>query len=303
MNKKKIIFILVIVIVIIMSIVVSIVVNRKTSLAKDDITYTLKQAKVESQTIRKELTSSMEVLSGLTEQIDLHATYYFSELCVEKNTYIKEGANLLKYTNGTYLKAPYDLVVTDYSLPEADEVCKNSHYIEVQTTETLSSEIEISESDMEYITLGKEVEVTINAFEETKYKGYITAVSETATDSKFSGTVTFINDGNIKLGMSGSCTILLQEAKEVNSILVEAVEARDDEKYVTVVNSDGLTSEVSVETGIANNKYVEIKSGLELNQDIQYKDVATGKTETTTETTTNSNEGRGQTGQMMMMMQ
>lgn len=85
----------------------------------------------------------------------MHNTYYFKELCVEKNSYVKEGTNILKYTNGTYLVAPYDLIIADYSLPEANEMCTDSHYVEVQTTENLQTSVDVSESDMQYIELRK----------------------------------------------------------------------------------------------------------------------------------------------------
>ena len=225
-------------------------------------------------------------------------TYYFSELLVEENTYVKEGTKLLKYTNGTYLEAPYDLVITNHSLPEVEEMCTDLHYLEVQTTETLASNIEMNESDMQYITLGQEVEVVVNAFPETIYKGYITQISETATNAKFTATVTLINDGTIKLGMSGYCTMNLQEIKDVVAVPVEAINVReDDTKYVLAKNEQEEVVEINVETGTANSKYVEIKEGISAGQVIQYIDVATGEAGTAVE----SSQGRSGARQIMRM--
>ena len=278
MNRKRIILTASIVILIIIILIVVLIVQQKAKNSAVENQIVLKEATVQTQTIIKQFSSSLEVSSGLTENIELHATYYFDKLLVDKNTYVKEGTKLLEYTNGTYLKAPYDLVITDYSLPASSDECTNLNYIQVQTTETLNSSIQINESDMGYITLGEKVAVIINAFPDKTYTGYVTELSETATNSKFTATVTFMNDGNIKLGMSGYCTITLQEAKDVIAVPIEAINVRDDDtKYAVVINDKGETSDVTVEVGLADSKYIEIKSGLNVGQKVQYVDVATGK--------------------------
>lgn len=292
MSKKKIIITVSIVVILIIALVIVLIIQQKSKNKATAEQVVLKEATVGTQTIIKQFSSSLQVSSGLDEQIELHATYYFDKLLVDKSTYVKEGTKLLEYTNGTYLKAPYDLVITNYSLPASGDMCTNSNYIEVQTTETCSSSIQINEGDSDYITLGEKVDVVLNAFPDKTYTGYITDISDTATNSKFAATVTYMNDGNIKLGMSGYCTITLQEEKDVTAVPIEAVNVKDDDtKYVEVVNSNGETSEVSVETGIADSQYVEIKNGLNVGQKVQYIDVATGNAGVTT-STTSSNGGQ-----------
>ena len=58
-------------------------------------------------------------------------------MCVEENDIVEEGENILKYTNGKYLTAPYDLVVTSYSVPETETKATDSNYVEVQDMENL----------------------------------------------------------------------------------------------------------------------------------------------------------------------
>jgi len=276
MNKKKLIIIILIVTILIAIISISLVsqIIMKNKNIDTNNTYKLKETTVTSQTIIKEFSSSLEVSSQLVEKIELHATYYFSELLAETNTYIKEGTNILKYTNGSYLVAPFDLVVTKLSLPKTNEMCTNSHFIEVHTTQTLRSNIEINESDMEFITLGREVDIVINAIPNTVYKGYITEISEIATNSKFAVNVTYINDDNIKLGMSGYATIALQEIVDVAVIPIEAVNIKEDNtKYVILSNEKGETSEKIIKTGISNSNYVEIKEGLDIGQTIKYENI------------------------------
>ncbi|MCL2859900.1 MAG: efflux RND transporter periplasmic adaptor subunit [Oscillospiraceae bacterium] len=293
MSKRTIILTVSIAIILIIALVIILVIQQKSKNTATVDQVVLKEATVGTQTIIKQFSSSLQVSSGLDEQIELHATYYFNKLLVDKSIYVKGGTKLLEYTNGTYLTAPYDLVVTNYSLPASGDMCTNSNYIEVQTTETCASSIQINEADMDYITLGEKVAVVINAFPDKTYTGYITDISDTATNSNFTATVTYMNDGNIKLGMSGYCTITLQEEKDVTAVPIEAINVRDDDtKYVEAVDSNGGTSEVNVETGIADSNYVEIKSGLTVGQTVQYVDVATGNPGVTTSSGTNANSGQ-----------
>ena len=292
--NKKIFYLLILIPVLIIAIII---IKNASSTNINSREFIVKQAKVEEQTIIRKLTNPMEITSGLTEKVELRASYYFKEMCVEENTYIKEGENILKYTNGTYLTAPYDCVVTSSELPKEDEICTNSNYVELKTIETLSTTISVSEWDMNYISLGKKVEILINALAETKYEGYVTNISEVATNSKFDITITFINDGNIKLGMSGSSTIVLQEEKDVVVVPIETVEVEENNKYVQIVHEDGTTEDVAVETGLSDAKYVQIKSGLEIGQTVNYKDIATGNNTIVTNSNSTSNgmmQGEGQ---------
>ena len=62
-------------------------------------------------------------------------------------------------------------------------------------------------------------------------------------------------------GMTGTAEISLEKAENVIGIPVDAVHVTNNENYVTVQSGDE-TSEVAVETGISNDSYIEIKSGL-----------------------------------------
>lgn len=219
----------------------------------------------ETRTIENTLSSSGQVSSALDEKLSLHASYYFDELLIEENQYVGEGTNILKYTNGTYLTAPYDCVLISYNLPKEDEICTTSHYIEVQSLHTLSMKLSISESDINKVSVGDVVDVTLTSTGDM-VKGNITSISEVGTYSSsgsyFTSTVTFINNGNFKIGMSASCEIVVESAENAVSLPVDAVQTSDNGKYVIVVNDDGTTVNQTVETGISNDNYIEIKSGI-----------------------------------------
>lgn len=161
---------------------------------------------INSDTKEVSITSTAQVNSGLTEKLELHATYYFEEIYVEENELVKKGTKILKYTNGTYLKAPYDLIVTSTNIPDKSKQVTNNHYIEVISNNVLKVEIKVDESSINNIKIGDSAKVKIQALDK-EYEGVVTDISNTASKGKFSVTIEFENDSNIKIGMSASVSI------------------------------------------------------------------------------------------------
>ena len=263
----------------------SFVIGRQVGLnSEDSKTSTIvKEETVGTQDIKKTLTGSGEVSAKTTEKLELTTLYYFKAMCVEDDDTVKAGENILEYTNGKYLTAPYDLVVVSHSVPEAEKKCTSSNYIEVSALNTLVTTISINENEINNVKVGQEAEITLTADEKKTYTGKVTKVDSigtyAASGTTFSATVEFENDGNVKLGMSLSCTITLDEQKGALSVPINAVyQNKEGKDYVVKVNEDGTTTDTIVELGIANDNYVQVKSGLNLNDKVQ---ITTEVTEST----------------------
>ena len=154
----------------------------------------------------KIVSTSGEVVTGLTEKKELHAIYYLEESYVEENKEFKTGENLIKYANGEYLTAPYDCVITKINIPEVSSKCTNEHYIQIESTKNLAIEFKVSENIINNLSVGNEAEIEIVALSKT-VTGNITKISNTAQNGKFTVTVEFENDGEIKLGMTSKVVI------------------------------------------------------------------------------------------------
>ena len=210
--KKKIIIIILLVIIESILIVIyskmgsSNTSNTSFSFDKSSIKEKNSNSNTNSDTKEVSITSTAQVSSGLTEKLELHATYYFEEIYVEENQLVKKGTKILKYTNGNYLKAPYDLIVTGTNVPDKSKQVTNNHYIEVISNNVLKVEIKVDESSINNIKIGDSAKVKIQALDK-EYEGVITNISNTANKGKFSVTIEFENDGNIKIGMSATITI------------------------------------------------------------------------------------------------
>ena len=95
---------------------------------------TVEYETVGTQTIKKTITSSGSVDTSTTEKLSLKTTKYFETMCVEENDMVNEGENILKYTDGTYLVAPYNCVISSYSVPEASSKATSANYVEIKNT-------------------------------------------------------------------------------------------------------------------------------------------------------------------------
>lgn len=286
-KTKKVLLIIAIIIVFIIGILIGNVVasnkqNEKTTTSK---TTQVVEKEVGTQTIENTLTSSGEISSSDTEKLTLSTSKYFTTMCVEKDDTVLAGENILQYSNGTYLTAEYDCLISNYSVPETGSKCTSSNYVEVQNLETMTMNLQVNESEINKVQKGQEVEIKLSALDDTKYTGTIKSVSSVGTYSSsgttFLAVVEFENDGNAKICMSASCTIVLEKAENCIAVPIEAVQTNNNQKYVVVVEN-GNTKNVNIETGISNDSYVQVTSGLNGGEKIQM-----------IQTTTNSNSGSG----------
>ena len=267
--KKKIILILLVLIVVICLILA---ITSKNNKEEDTTTY--KDTKVSKMTIENNITSSGEI-TGEEVTIELNTYRYFKEMYFEVGDSVKKGEKILKYTNGTYYKAPYDLVITDYNLPDAKEKIKDNNYLKVIKTSVLEMTLNIDETQINDVSEGNEVKITLSALDDKEYTGKITFINQIGNYSnsgtKYTALVEFENDGNVKIGMSASAEVTIEKEEDVIAVPIEAIISENNKKYVLVVNNN-KTEQVEVETGISSSAYVEIKSGLSGDETIRMID-------------------------------
>lgn len=147
-------------------------------------------------------TTTSMVSTALSEEIPLRTGYYFQELLVTDNVVIKKGTKIIKYTNGSYLTAPYDLVITSVNIPETKKICNSSHSINVSAFNVLSATFRVDETKMDSVYIGKTVKVKVPALNDLEVEAIITDITSTATNGRFTATIEFDNNGDIKLGMT-----------------------------------------------------------------------------------------------------
>lgn len=263
MKNKK--FLVLLIILLICGIVFATNNSAKTEEVAEEETTETTESEVIKTDILNTVSSSSYVETALEEKKELRAAYYFEEIYVAENQKVASGENLLKYTNGKYMTAPYDCIITEISVPDAEEMCTYDHYIKIQATDSLKISVSVDEDQIDKVYLGQEAQIDLEASGKS-ITGYVTSIGNTANyssnGSKFSVDVEFQNDGEIMLGMSAKCAIILEKAESVIGVATEAITEQNGEKYVTLKSGDSKTTQVKVETGISNDAYTEVKSGL-----------------------------------------
>lgn len=154
------------------------------------------------------LKTTTEVKSALTENIELHATYYLEEVYVQENQFVASGENILKYTNGTYLVAPYDCYIIELNLPDLEEKVLNSHYVEISSSNSLMVTMNVDETNIQNINVGLEATIEVTSLGKT-YTGNVTHIASTGNNGKFEIEIEFENDGDIMIGMTGTVSIII----------------------------------------------------------------------------------------------
>ncbi|MCI8515999.1 MAG: efflux RND transporter periplasmic adaptor subunit [Hungatella sp.] len=142
----------------------------------------------------------------------------------------------------------------------------------------LTFEMSVDELDVQSVKVGQSVEVAADAFEGQMFSGTVTNVSLASSYSNgvtnYPVTVTLDTTGQLLPGMNVDGNIILEEAQDAMVIPVDAL-MRGNRVYVkddTVQESDGQVPAgfraMEVETGLINDDYVEIVSGLEEGQEV-----------------------------------
>lgn len=135
--------------------------------------------------------------------------------------------------------------------------------------------ITIDESDINKVSVNQSATITLNYDESKNYDGKVTSINQignySSSGTKYTAVIEFENDGNIKLGMSGSVSIEVESATDVIAVPIEAVQTKGNEKYVMVVNNNEV-SNVVITTGISNSAYVEVKTGLDGSETVRMID-------------------------------
>lgn len=213
-----------------------------------------------------------------------------------------------------FITAPIDGTVITKDARVGDKIQRNSN-----TTKTLSTiydlselkfDMDIDELDISKIHNGQEVNVQADAFNNKVFKGIITNVSLVAANSNgvtnYPVTVTLYDSKELIPGMNVDAYVVLDHAENVVGIPSDALQ-RGNVVYVSnsspTIKSGNYSTEgiservtarvpsgftaINVETGISNDNFIEVKSGLQEGDEVYV-----------TETSSNNNQMFGRMGGM-----
>lgn len=207
---------------------------------------------------------------------------------MEKAQETLEGAkSKLESTENTYdnytITAPISGKVITKTVKAGDKITKSSSgsttLAVIYDMSAYTFKMSVDELDVKSVKVGQEVNITADAVTGKTFSGTVTNVSlESSTSNgvtNYPVTVT-LNDGMDELlpGMNVDGVIILDKAADVLAVPADAL-IRGNQVYVkddTVKEPQGNIPAgfraVEVTTGLINDDYVEITSGLEENQEV-----------------------------------
>jgi HlyD family secretion protein len=130
--------------------------------------------------------------------------------------------------------------------------------------------VSVDEIDIDRVGVGQPVLITLDALPDQPVQGVVSEIAPTATST--SGVVTYLVTINIdeaqtadlRSGMSASAAITVDEIDDVLLVPNWAIRLNREtgEAFVLLKRADGTVEEVVVQTGLRNEQFSEIVSGL-----------------------------------------
>lgn len=143
----------------------------------------------------------------------------------------------------------------------------------------------IDETDIGNIKVGQDATFTVDTYTNRTFTAHVSKISQTDTSNTWdtNGTSTSSSssssssasviyyyvtldvddpDDVLRLGMTARVEINTAEKEDALVVPIAALKTNDNGSYVLRVNASGQTEQVPVTTGIYNDEYVEILSGL-----------------------------------------
>lgn len=180
-----------------------------------------------------------------------------------------------RLTQGQGLVCPRDGQILSISVSPGDMVNELSPILSISSMDRLLIEGSVPEAEAGKIKTGQKVQISGNAFSDLKYQGRITAVGLEVLDTEkaqadSSSTLPIVveidNPGPLLPGYSVDMDITTAEENTL-IVPIEALVEKDEGHSVWLVK-DGTARLVHVTTGISDGLTIQIKSGLELDNQV-----------------------------------
>ena len=167
--------------------------------------------------------------------------------------------------NFAHLTAPFAGTVTEaFPLP-GDQVSTGTAAFRVDNLSSLLVDVDLSEVDINSVTLGQAVTLSFDAILGKDYQGQVTKVSQAGTVANgvvnFSVTVELTDaDEQVKPGMTAAVNIVVKEIKDAVLVPSRAVRLVDND-YVVYILKDGMPQQVKIRLGSSSDTMSVVVGG------------------------------------------
>lgn len=142
----------------------------------------------------------------------------------------------------------------------------------------MSVTITVDEGDILSLEVGQQGAVTVSSVSEDAFSGTVTEIDRTGASGAYTAVVLLDKQTGMLPGMTASVDVRIEGVDDALIIPVEALHQTANGAYVyTSYDEETQTygSRVDVVTGLSNNNYVQIKSGLKVGDTVYYTEEQT----------------------------
>jgi HlyD family secretion protein len=207
------------------------------------------------------------------------------------------------------IKSPINGVVVAENNNTGDSVQSGAAIATVSNLSSLEVNVAVDELDIAKVKTGQTAQITFGALPNSTFQGTVESIAQVGTSTNnvttYNVTVSIANPTGVMIGMNANVTIAVQSKADALVVPTEALVERNGNKYVMIDNSAASTSSstssntygsrmrssagslVQITTGLVNENYIEVTSGVTDGEKLL---IALPQT---TATTTNTRSGLG----------
>ena len=178
--------------------------------------------------------------------------------------------------NLLYIIAPSDGEVLAIEQNPGDVVSAGTLAISIADRSKLHVEAQVDETDMAGVAVGNPVDISMDAMPDVTLHGTVTLVNPVG--QTIAGLIKYIVrvelepvDTTMLLGATADVVIQVGDSQNALAVPFSAVQSDKNGEYVTVINADGSTRQVEVQSGAAVDNLVIVKGDLKAGERVQSK--------------------------------
>ena len=226
-------------------------------------------------------------VSASTTVFTLTDTEYsadYESLLRERSEKEEDLVTLLEIRQNGAIVAPFDGLISAVTYSEdSTSSGEDISVLSLYPGKSMSVTVGIDETDILSLELGQEADITVSSVSEDTFTGTVTEINKTAETSsgvtQYSATVTLDKAEGMLTGMSASVDVKIEGVENALIIPVDALKQTSSSSYVYTTYDEDTKEyggKTEVQTGISNNNYVEIKSGLNEGDTVYYTESQSG---------------------------
>lgn len=175
----------------------------------------------------------------------------------------ENAQTMLGYTK---VKAEIDGVISACNVTPGSMASPQSPAMTIVNTDKLKFTFNISDDYINKVSVGSKAYINVNAASDKPYEGTVTYISPAANSTTMLYPVEIYienTDSSIKPGMFASLRLVVDRRENTVSVPLNAVLEKGGDKFVYTVDAGNVAHKKAVETGIKNDEYIEIISGVQ----------------------------------------